>query len=332
VLHFSARARCFKPVDQTFSPSIQCMLVERRNNGFFSQWQSYPKTKQLASFELKALPLPEAGRPASFSGAIGSFRLSGRATPNRVQPGDIVTLSLELSGKGWLGDATMPTPSASPLFKAYPVKERLREPLHIETDQVLIPQNTNAVEIAALRFNYFNPATERYEESVAGPFRLTFDAAVEKPKVADVQVIDTTVPLRSEAQPQVVTLARVNQTLRQLLPLIAGCAGALAAFFAFFMLYGKHKRLAFVVAFLLLAGGIGTGYALRGRKPVETVKLTRQTDVLFAPSRAAAVLFPLNPGAAVTPLEHAGAWVRVDASGRRGWIPSDAIAPEASAH
>ena len=32
-----------------------------------------------------------------------------------------------------------------------------------------------------------------------------------------------------------------------------------------------------------------------------------------------------NPGTAVVPLENAGAWVRVDASGRRGWIPSSAL-------
>ena len=161
VLHFTATARCHKPLEHTFAPAVQCMLVERRSTGFFSHWQSYPKQKQLAPFRLRVLPLPEEGRPADFSGAIGVFRLSGRVSQTAVQPGDIITLSLELAGQGWLGAAALPAPPATPLFKTYPVKELLREPARLKTEQVLIPQSTNAAEIAALRFRYFNPATER---------------------------------------------------------------------------------------------------------------------------------------------------------------------------
>ena len=54
-----------------------------------------------------------------------------------------------------------------------------------------------------------------------------------------------------------------------------------------------------------------------------TRTLNHRTDVLFAPSRSAATLFSLNPGAAVTPIETAGTWVRIDAAGRRGWISAE---------
>lgn len=330
VLHFSAQARCFKPLDHTFSPALQCLLVERRSAGFFSQWQSYPKQKPLEPFALRVLPLPEAGRPANFSGAIGAFRLIGRLSQSNVQPGDIVTLSLSVTGKGWLGEAAAPAPAASPLFKTYPAKELAREPLRLQTEQIFIPQSTNATEIAAVRFVYFNPSTERYEESVAGPFRLTFDAAAPRPKADEVRVIDTAQPVRSEPLPQAVTLERVNLTVRPLLPLLAGCAGALAAFFVFFLLYGRHTRLAVLFGLVLLSGGGAAGYLLSGQKETVSVALIRQTEVLFAPSRAAAVLFALKPGTPVVPVEHAGAWVRIDAAGRRGWIMSDALAPAAA--
>ena len=68
----------------------------------------------------------------------------------------------------------MPTLTPSPLFKYYPAKETLREPLHVTTEQVIIPTATNATDIGAARFSFFNPAIGRYEESVAGPYRLNY--------------------------------------------------------------------------------------------------------------------------------------------------------------
>ncbi len=325
VLHYTAAARCHQPINQTFEPALLCMLSEHRSAGFFSHVQSFQKQLKLDPFTLRVLPLPEAGRPAQFSGAIGAFRLRGGLSQTSVQPGDIITLSLELAGQGWLNDAAMPAPPPSPLFKTYPAKERLREPLRIQTEQVFIPTATNATEIAATRFCFFNPATERYEESVAGPFRLTFTSLSAAPKTDDVRVIDTATPAAAAALPQTVTLERMSLTLRQAVPLLLGCGGALAAFFVFFLLYGRHRRSAFLIGAALLAAGIGTGYALSGKTAAATRTLTRHTEVLFAPSHAAAALFSLNPGSAVIPLESAGAWVRVDASGRRGWLPASTL-------
>ena len=325
VLHFTAPARCHKPIGQTFETTLLCTLSERRNTGFFSRIQSVQKQHALAPFVLRVLPLPDLGRPADFSGAIGSFRLTGNLSQSSVQPGDIITLSLELAGQGWLGNTVMPVPAPSPLFKTYPAKERLREPLRIQTEQVLIPTATNALEIAATRFCFFNPSTERYEESVAGPFRLTFTAKAVAPKMDDVRVIDTASPAKPDVLPQTVTLERMGLTLHQAVPLLFGCVGALSAFFLFSLLYGRHTRLAFVLSAMLLVTGIGTGYVMSGRTAAKTRTLAHHTEVLFAPSRAAASLFELNPGTVVIPLEAAGSWMRIDASGRRGWIPTSAL-------
>ncbi len=330
VLHYVAAARGHQPIEQTFSPLLQCSLVQRRNAGFFSQWQSAPRQLPLGTFALHIRPLPAAGRPAHFSGAVGQFRLTGRLSQQTVRPGDIVTLVLDLSGKGWLGEAAAPAPPPDPRFKTYPVKERVREPLHLQTEQVLIPQTTNATEIAAARFCFFNPEQERYEESVAGPFKLTFSETAAAPETAEVRVLDTVLPAAAEVPPQTVSLERVNMTLRRVVPLLIACAGAAAAFFVFFLLYGRHTRLAFVCGAALLAGGLAAGYAASGRTETAARTTSRHTDALFAPSRTAAKLFALNAGVPVTPLEKAGAWIRVDAAGRRGWIPSDALQDPAS--
>lgn len=325
VLHFTATGRALKPIGQTFSPRLQCSLVQRRSAGFFSQWQSFPRQLQLAPFTLRVLPLPAEGRPDSFSGAVGSFRLSGRLSQETVRPGDIVTLTLDLEGQGWLGDAPAPAPALSPHFKTYPAKERLREPLHLRSEQAFIPQSTNATEIAAARFSYFNPASGRYEEATAGPFRLAFSDSAAAPQSDAVRVIDTTRPASTEGLSQTVSLERMHMTLRQALPLLAGSAGAIAAFFVFFLLYGKHTRLAIAFGSALLAAGLAAAHAVSGRAAATARATAVRAEARLAPSQAAVTLFSLIPGTAVTPLETAGSWVRVDAGGRRGWVPSSAL-------
>ena len=331
VLHFTATGRGLKPIAQTFNPRLQCSLVQRRSAGFFSQWQSSPRQLQLAPFNLRIQPLPAEGRPGSFGGAVGAFRLSGRLSQETVRPGDIVTLTLDLEGQGWLGDAPAPAPADSPHFKTYPAKERLREPLHLRSEQVFIPQSTNATEIAAARFSYFNPATGRYEETQAGPFRLAFSDAAAAPQANAVRVIDTARPASPEAPAPAVSLERVHMTLRQALPLLAGSAGAIAAFFVFFLLYGRHTRLAIACGAALLAAGLAAAYAVSGKAETNARVTAAHTEARLAPSQSAVTLFSLIPGTAVTPLETAGSWVRVDAGGRRGWISSDALGDRSSA-
>ena len=324
MLHFIATARCHKPVEHTFVPKLQCMLVERKNSGFFSHWQSFPSQRQLQPFSLRALPLPETGRPASFNGAIGTFRLTGRLSQARVHPGDIITLSLELAGQGWLDQAAVPTPAASPLFKSYPPKETLREPLRVTTEQVLIPTGTNATEIAALRFSFFNPATERYEESVAGPFRLTFTQEA-APRAEEVRVISTSDAIPPDAAVGVLAVKHADISLRQALPLIAVCFSGVVGLLLFFMLYGRHTRMAFLAATAALGLGIAASRALGVKAAADTLTLAHRADVRFAPSPTAESLFSLNPGTPIVPLEKAGAWTRIDAAGRRGWIPASAL-------
>ncbi len=331
VLHFAASARCSKPIDHTFSPFLQCMLVERRNSGFFSHWQSFSAQRQLAPFSLHAQPLPAVGRPAAFGGAVGTFRLTGRLSQTSVRPGDIVTLTLELDGQGWLGAAPMPAPAASPHFKMYPPQEILREPLRVKTEQVLIPASTNAVEIAALRFAFFNHAAGRYEESVAGPFRLTFTQAA-APQTEEVRVINTSDGADVGFSPQKgFALEHADQTLRQAAPLIAVCVSAVVGILLFFMLFGRHTRTAVLVGVLSLGLGIAAARALGSRKTTGTLALAHRVELRFAPSQASAALFALNPGTAVIPVEKAGTWTRIDADGRRGWVPSSALKKTAAA-
>ncbi len=333
-LRFTASARGLLPLEQTFHPRLQCTLVERRSFGFFTRWQPQPKQLQLAPFTLSLRALPEAGRPPHFSGAVGRFSLTGSLSQSAVRPGDIITLSLDLSGQGWLGEAPAPAPALpsehESLFKTYPAKERLREPLRIRTEQVFIPLATNAAAIPPARFSFFNPETAAYEECAAGPFPLSFRTQEsDTPPPAEVRVLTPDAPAAAPAAataPVSVSVARVNQRARQHAPILAASLFALAAAFLFLHLRGRHTRLGLALAALLLGLGALTARALHARPAARPRQVARRVEPLFAPSRAAPPLFALNPGDAVTPLERAGDWLRVDADGRRGWIPASALA------
>ncbi|HOE60488.1 MAG TPA: SH3 domain-containing protein [Kiritimatiellia bacterium] len=325
-LQYKATARCHKPFHQTFTPLVQCMLVERRNTGFFSHWQSFPKQMRLDPFTLAVRDLPDQGRPEAFSGAIGTFRLTGRLSQTEAHPGDIITLTLNLKGKGWLGEQTvMPAPAVGPMFKRYPVKELLREDAHLRTEQIFIPQTTNATEIAAVRFHYFNPATGQYEASVAGPFRLTLRDAPAEPVAQTIRMIDTVRPTTASEPPQTISIRQVNRSVRHALPLLIGGAGALAAFFIMFLLGAGRRRIAIPLALLALGVSLGAAYRIHIRADAATRNLTEQVDVRLAPARAAFQLFSLPAGTEVIPLETSASWVRIDADGRRGWIRAEAL-------
>ena len=83
-----------------------------------------------------------------------------------------------------------------------------------------------------------------------------------------------------------------------------------------------------MVEVAVLAAGLLAARALRNlRPPPSPHTLAQRADVRFAPSPSAPALFSLNPGTAVTPREQTGQWLRIDATGRRGWITADTLTP-----
>ena len=320
VRRFKAQANAAVAGDVLIRPRLVCMLTERVERGFFTS--SYSQQKQYAAqpFTLQILSLPEAGRPAHFSGAVGTLKLDASLSATTVRPEDILTLSVSVSGNGDLRTVAIPLPQEAQGFKVYPAKETAREMSSLHAEQVYIPQSTNAVEIGAIRFCYFNPVTRRYEEVTAGPFRITFMEAAAEPATNAVRVISTAATVPAGAQG--VTLEKVNHGIRRFLPLMVFCAFALVACFVFFQLYGTHTRIGIAVAALLLAAGGGVTYHLRTQPEQATRTIAGRAEIRFAPSENAKVLFVLHADTPVLPIETAGDWIRVDYAGRRGWLPA----------
>lgn len=113
-------------------------------------------------------PLPEEGRPAHFTGAIGQFKVTGDAMPASVSVGEPVQLHFTVSGVGNFDYVHCPVIPDDPAWKVYvatPKTNYLDESrTHaVKTfDQSVIAQRNGNIPLHSAQFSYFDPATKRY--------------------------------------------------------------------------------------------------------------------------------------------------------------------------
>ncbi|HKM57492.1 MAG TPA: BatD family protein [Chthoniobacterales bacterium] len=112
-------------------------------------------------------PIPTAGRPANFSGAVGDFTLSSTAEPLKAHTGDPVTMSVEIRGLGSFDRMERPVLSDTDGWRVYEPSEQVKSLDEIGLSGVKRYDYTlvAAKPVKALpevEFSYFNPATEKF--------------------------------------------------------------------------------------------------------------------------------------------------------------------------
>ena len=169
--------------------------VEQRRSGFFTQWTRSPFRAQARPLEFKALALPAQGRPENFSGAVGMFTLDVQSTPREVRVETLVTREIRLRGAAdnLPGTLTPVFPAHDVNFTFYDLREisRAENPPEVLWRQMLKPLNTNAVEIVAPTFSFFDPKAGVYRVLQPPPEKLVFIANEENAPDA-FKDIDTT--------------------------------------------------------------------------------------------------------------------------------------------
>ncbi len=149
-------------------------VTERKTTGFGSSMFTRSGVAPVSWKPFEILPLPTEGRPEGFSGAVGDFRLQMTIAPVAVAPGDIVKLTVSITGTGTLGTAKPTLPKLPPeLFKVYPAEET--EPRGNALAAItasIVPLSTQSVEIAAATFDCFDAAGGTYRAIQSNPVRL----------------------------------------------------------------------------------------------------------------------------------------------------------------
>lgn len=120
------------------------------------------------SLNIESLPLPMAGQPANFTGAVGQFDMAASAGPTDVTVGDPITVRVQISGRGALDALTLPVQDAWKNFKTYPPTTKLDTTDQFgfqgtkTFEQIISPLNNDVHELPALTFSYFNPEDGQY--------------------------------------------------------------------------------------------------------------------------------------------------------------------------
>jgi hypothetical protein len=127
---------------------------------------------------LPVLPLPEEGRPAGFSGAVGSFSVAARTEPRALAVGDSLKLELVLSGEGDLTRCTVPRIDRAEGLRQQGWVDEMRDGARVVTyDLAALASGPTAV--PGIEFSYFDPAPPgTYRTVSTDPIPLTVSGNV----------------------------------------------------------------------------------------------------------------------------------------------------------
>lgn len=125
-------------------------------------------------------PLPAEGRPAAFSGAVGNFQMVAQAQQTKVQVGDPISVTVQVTGVGNFETLVPPTLENSDGFRLYDSKQVAEnrssglEPGAVAYNQVLMPEK-ELKQIPAYILTFFNPESGQYStvKTPAIPIQVT---------------------------------------------------------------------------------------------------------------------------------------------------------------
>lgn len=148
------------------------------------------KTADAAS--IAVVPVPDAGMPAGFSGAVGRFSLTAKVTTPEVQIGDAARVEVVLTGDGNL--ETTGGPAIDPNNDAKILEaRRVTVDLGLSSADApgsatwtidVVPRREGRIELGSARLDYFDPSIERYAVAQSQPLVLTVRARSETPAAA----------------------------------------------------------------------------------------------------------------------------------------------------
>jgi hypothetical protein len=133
--------------------------------------------------QLTVKPLPKEGRPANFSGAVGDFTLSSDATPDQVGPGEPVTLSVTVAGRGNFDAMGDPVLMNEDGWQSYPPTQNFKPDDTIgyggrkQFDFMLVARR-DQIATPGAEFSFFNPEREEYVTLTAEPVAVQAIAAM----------------------------------------------------------------------------------------------------------------------------------------------------------
>ncbi|PCE62909.1 BatD family protein [Sediminicola luteus] len=127
------------------------------------------KTVSAGRRTINVKALPEAGKPAGFTGAVGDFDFLVTTSKTHLNASESLQAKVTVSGKGNLKLFELPSPSFPASLEVYEPEfdEKIRTTISgmdgkVSNSYTIVPSYRGKYPIPPINFSYFNPKTQKY--------------------------------------------------------------------------------------------------------------------------------------------------------------------------
>ena len=156
------------------SYKAKCTVITPSNFGFGRPYQS---TKVSKPVTIEVIPLPTEGRPADFTGAVGSYEVTTSVEPKQAKVNEPVTMKVRFEGRGNAKLIDLPALNLPTALEEYDTKvdsKYFRDGRSFkEFEILLIPREPGEFEIPGVSVSLFDPATSTFNQKQTQATQLT---------------------------------------------------------------------------------------------------------------------------------------------------------------
>lgn len=137
---------------------------------------------------IKVLPLPDEGRPASFDGAVGDYKMDVSLSRQELTANESVSLKITISGKGNIKLVEAPEPKIPQAFEAF--DPEFKEDVNVNASgmygsktyqYLLVPRYGGTYKIPEIEFSYFDPGRRSYRTLRSEEMKITVTGGTPQP-------------------------------------------------------------------------------------------------------------------------------------------------------
>lgn len=166
---------------RTVEPMELICGIQLRSNDFFDFFGRRENVKVAGRpVTIEVLPLPSAGKPASFNGAVGNFTINALVDKETVPTNEAISVKIEISGTGNIFSIAEPEISLPSDFEKYETQESeshsakgTRISGKKSYEYVLVPRVPGEYTIPPIEFSFFDPEKEIYQTLRTQPVNIT---------------------------------------------------------------------------------------------------------------------------------------------------------------
>lgn len=167
------------PLGMTFLARIPAPSQDIMDQFFGGSFEDKKIQVKSQAITIHVDPLPDAGKPEGFGGAVGAFTINASVDKTKLKANEAINYSVKISGRGNIK-------LLQPLNIVFPTDFEKYDPKVTDTittttegvsgsriyNYLLIPRHQGTYTIDPIKFSYFNPATRKYVTLTTKPFTI----------------------------------------------------------------------------------------------------------------------------------------------------------------